>query len=147
MKKIVLVAVGKVKESYFRDALAEYAKRIGRFADFSIIETPESPAESLEAEADAIVRAAHGYIVLFDVGGEQVSSEDLSDLLERVYLTHDTVTFIVGSSRGVAPRVRQSADRRISFGRVTFPHTLFRVMAAEQIYRALTISGGIKYHK
>lgn len=147
MKKIRLIAVGKVKESYYREAIAEYGKRIGRFADFEIIETPESPNEDTDAEAAAIVKACRGYCILFDIDGKEVTSPALAETLDRAYLNHDAVAFIIGSSRGVAQAVRDRADLRISFGRVTFPHTLFRVMAAEQIYRALCISEGVKYHK
>lgn len=147
MKKARLVAVGKLKESYFRDAAAEYVKRIGRFADLTVVEVAESPTEDVDAEAAAIEKNCKGYVVLFDLDGEQLSSEAFSQKLSKAYLTCDTVTLIIGSSRGVSDSVRRKADCRVSFGKATFPHQLFRVMALEQLYRAFSIEQGGKYHK
>lgn len=139
--------MGKLKESYFRDAAAEYVKRIGRFADLTVVEVAESPTEDVDAEAAAIEKNSKGYVVLFDLDGEQLSSEAFSQKLSKAYLTCDTVTLIIGSSRGVSDSVRRKADCRVSFGKATFPHQLFRVMALEQLYRAFSIEQGGKYHK
>ena len=147
MKKVRLIAVGKLKESYFRDASAEYAKRIGRFADLAIVEVPESPTEDTKAEAAAIEKQCKGYVILFDVEGEPLSSPEFSARLSRAYQTHDTVSLVIGSSRGVDDSIRAKADCRVSFGKATFPHMLFRVMALEQLYRAFSIEQGGKYHK
>lgn len=147
LKKLRLITVGKLKERYFKEAVDEYAKRLGRFCDFEIIELRESPDEDVKSECEAIIKSIKGYCVLFDIGGEMLTSEQLSEKTDKAYLSADTVSFIIGSSRGVDDRVREAADLRISFGRATFPHQLFRVMAAEQIYRAFTISEGVKYHK
>ena len=146
MKKLRLVAVGKLKERYFADAFDEYARRIGRFADFSVVETRESRSESVEEEAADILAALSVTVFLFDIGGEQLSSEALAARLKTA-LEHGGATFVIGSSRGVSDRVRAAADVRVSFGAATFPHRLFRVMAAEQIYRALAINNNLPYHK
>ena len=147
MKKVRLVTVGKCREAYFTDALAEYAKRLSRYADFETVEYKESRTEDVEEEADAILRACRGYVVLFDLTGKQIASEELAALLDGAYGRADTVSFVIGSSRGVSERVRERADARIAFGRATFPHQLFRVMAAEQIYRAFTVLNNVPYHK
>lgn len=139
--------MGKCRETYFTDALAEYAKRISRYADFEIAECKESRAEDVEEEAEAILRACRGYVVLFDLSGKQVASEELAALIDNAYSRADTVSFVIGSSRGVSERVREKADARIAFGRATFPHQLFRVLAAEQIYRAFTVLHNVPYHK
>lgn len=146
VKKVLLIAVGKC-ESYFAEAVNEYVRRAGRYADLRIVELKESRTENPDEEAAAILRAVKGYTILFDLGGEQISSEELAEKLDRAYLQHDTVSFVIGSSRGVASSVRQAAHARIAFGRATFPHQLFRVMAAEQIYRAFCIRNGSPYHK
>ena len=85
--------------------------------------------------------------MLLDIGGKTLSSNELAAEMERAYLTQPQVTFVIGGSEGVDERVRSRADLRLSFGRVTFPHQLMRLMLAEQIYRAFTITEGLPYHK
>ena len=147
MKKLRLIAVGRMKERYFADAVDEYAKRIGRFADFSVCEVSESRSENVEEEADALIKALKGYVFLFDIGGVQLSSKQFADKISDAMTANDCLSFVIGSSRGVSQRIRAAADCTVSFGNATFPHQLFRVMAAEQIYRALTIANNLPYHK
>ena len=145
MQKINFVVVGKIKESFYREAVAEYVKRLSRFVKLEIKELPESA--SLETEADDILRAAKGYIVALCVEGEKLSSEKLAAKLKILEDTGKEITFVIGSSCGLSQRVKQAADFRLSFSDMTFPHQLMRVILAEQVYRAYMINAGATYHK
>ena len=148
MKKVNVVCVGKIKESYLRSGIEEYAKRISRFAEICFTEVKDfAPPDEVRRECDLILAKLTGFVVLLDVGGKTLSSNELAAEMERAYLTQPQVTFVIGGSEGVDERVRSRADLRLSFGRVTFPHQLMRLMLAEQIYRAFTITEGLPYHK
>lgn len=146
MKKIKLVVVGKLKENFFIEACDEYLKRLGRFADVTVCEIKDRP-DGIAAESNDILQALKGYVVLADLAGEMVSSEQFSTLLDGAFNRFDTVSFVIGGSLGVDKKVKDRADKRISFGRMTYPHMLMRVIALEQIYRAFTIKEGLPYHK
>lgn len=151
-----VVCIGKIKEAFFRDALDEYAKRLSRFCRFTVTELAEKQLEGKneadirivkEDEGKRIVKAVKGYVVALDMRGEQLSSEALSAKLTGLANVTSTVTFVIGGSYGLADCVLQRADFVLSFGKMTFPHQLMRVIAAEQIYRAFTIAEGSGYHK
>lgn len=153
MFKINLVTVGKVKEKYYSEAIAEYAKRLSRFCDLKIIECREcggedaSPEVALKKESEEIAKYLKGRVFVLAIEGEQTDSERFS---KKVFAAKDgvgEVTFVVGSSYGVSDVIKARADELISFSEMTFPHTLFRVMLIEQLYRAFMIGGGGKYHK
>lgn len=143
MLNVRLLAVGGLKEKYFADAVSEYAKRLTKYCKFEIIEIKES---TVKKETEAIGEKVKGYAVLCDIGGELVTSEILATNLEKISMTNSAVTFIVGGSNGVDID-GLNINERISFGRLTLPHQLFRVVLTEQIYRAFTIIKGEKYHK
>ena len=146
MKKIRVVAVGKLKEKYWSEAVKEYEKRISRFAEFTIKEIDER--RTLQEEGKDILQNLKGYVIVCDVGGELITSEGLSETIEKAFLRGNSeVTFVIGSSEGLAEEVKAKADKRVSFGRVTFPHQMMRVILCEQVYRAMTISNGVTYHK
>lgn len=145
MRKIYFVVVGKVKEAFYRDAVAEYVKRLSRFAKTEIREISEGIDP--EAEADDILRACKGYVVALAVEGERVSSEALAARLKRLCDEGKEITFVIGSSCGLSERVKKAADWKLSFSDMTFPHQLMRVILAEQVYRAFMINGGSAYHK
>ena len=145
MQKIYFVVVGKIKEAFYRDAVAEYAKRISRFAKVEIKELAEGA--NPEAEADDILRACKGYIIALAVEGEKLSSEKLAAKLQALTSGGKEVTFVIGSSCGLSDRVKKAADYRLSFSDMTFPHQLMRVILAEQVYRAFMINAGATYHK
>ena len=146
MKKIKLVVVGKLKERFFAEACDEYLKRIGRCAEVTICELKDRP-NGIEAESSDILQAIKGYVLLADIEGEQMSSEGFSAFLDSIFNRYDTVSFVIGGSCGVDKRVKDRADKRISFGKMTYPHMLMRVIALEQLYRAFTIKEGLPYHK
>lgn len=145
MRKIYFVVVGKLKEDFYRAAVAEYVKRLSRFAKIEIRELPERAGP--EEEADEILRACRGYTVALAVEGEKMSSEKFASLVARTGDEGRELTFVIGSSCGLSERVKRAADRRISFSDMTFPHQLMRVILAEQVYRAFMIAGGGTYHK
>ena len=145
MQKVNFVVVGKIKESFYREAVAEYAKRISRFAKVEIKELAEGV--NPEAEADDILRACKGYVIALAVEGEKLSSEKLASKVKTLTDSGKEITFVIGSSCGLSPRVKQAADYRLSFSDMTFPHQLMRVILAEQVYRAFMINAGSTYHK
>ena len=155
---IKLIAIGKLKEDYLRNACAEYVKRLSLYCSFELVELDEcrlsdNPsdkeiASALEKEAEMIKKHAKGYIIPMCIEGKQLSSTELSEKISSVGINgQSTITFIIGSSFGLADSVKSMADLKLSMSKMTFPHQLARVMLLEQIYRAFTISGGSKYHK
>lgn len=159
MLSVNILCVGKLKESYLREAIAEYSKRMQPLCRLSIVELPEertgenpSPAEIarvIGAESERILsKIGRGdYVIALCVEGKSLSSEELSDRLDAVQQTHSTVDLIIGGSWGLSDALKARADLRLSMGKMTFPHQLCRVMLLEQIYRAFQISRGTKYHK
>ena len=145
MQKIYFVVVGKIKESFYRDAVAEYCKRLSRFAKVEIKELAEGA--NLESEADDILRSIKGYTIALAVEGEKLSSEKLAAKIGAITDQGKDITFVIGSSCGLSDRVKKAADFRLSFSDMTFPHQLMRVILAEQVYRAFMINAGATYHK
>ena len=145
MQKIYFVVVGKIKESFYRDAVAEYAKRLSRFVKLEIKELAEGA--NPEAEAGDILRACKGYTVALAVEGEKLSSETLAKKIQKLSDEGKDITFIIGSSCGLSDEVKNKADYKLSFSDMTFPHQLMRVILAEQVYRAFMINAGSTYHK
>ena len=156
MIKINVLAVGKVKEKYFLDGINEYKKRLSRFSDFNIIEIEEenfknpTPSEIeiiKEKEAQKILPNIKGKTIVMAIEGKKISSEKLASLILDFQNLSSTITFIIGGSYGLSDKVKDKADIKLSFSDMTFPHTLFRLMLTEQIYRAFTIINGVSYHK
>ena len=158
--KIKVVTVGKLKENYLKDGIAEYTKRISRFAKLEMIEladekTPDKASELenqkiLETEGARILSKVgeRDFVVVLAIEGKTFSSEDFSKQLEQASIKgYSTLTFIIGGSLGLAPIVKNRANLSVSFGRLTLPHQLMRLVLVEQIYRAFTIQQGSPYHK
>ncbi|MBQ7879267.1 MAG: 23S rRNA (pseudouridine(1915)-N(3))-methyltransferase RlmH [Clostridia bacterium] len=145
MQKIYVVAVGKIKESFYRDAVAEYVKRLSRFAKVEIKEIAEGADP--ESEADDILRALKGHVIALAVEGEKSSSEKLAAKMKKLGDAGKEITFVIGSSCGLSDRVKNAVNEKLSFSDMTFPHQLMRVILTEQIYRAFMINSGATYHK
>lgn len=145
MKKIKLVCVGKLNKPFCRDGCDEYLKRLKSVYDVTTAEIPEQP--TVKKECDEILKRISDCTVLMDVGGEELSSESFAAMLRSYHERRDEITFVIGGASGVDERVRDAADRRISFGRVTYPHQIARLLLCEQLYRASTIIKGMPYHK
>ena len=156
---MALVCMGRLKEKYWRDAAAEYEKRLSRFGKWETIELPDlpEPANSSPAieeqikkkEGEAILaRIRDGDIVVcLCIDGRQMDSVQLSHKLTELIDTGRRVVFVIGGSLGLSPEVVRRAQLKLSFSPMTFPHQLARVMLLEQVYRAMKIAAGERYHK
>ena len=158
MLNITFITVGNLKESYLREALGEYVKRMSAFCRPNIVElkevkVPDSPSEveinaALSAEAEKILSAIppRAYKIAMCVEGKQLASEELAAAIEGASMEHSDICFIIGSSHGLADSVKNSCDMRLSVSRLTFPHQLMRVLLLEAVYRGFNIMKGTKYH-
>ena len=153
MLKVNIVCVGKVKEKYFADGINEYSKRLSRFCEFKIIETDEENSKNSaslisEKEGKNILPKLRGTVLALAIEGKKYSSEKFA---RKIKSLKDgglgEITFVIGGSYGLSDEVKKKADELISFSDMTFPHTLFRLMLTEQIYRAFNINANGKYHK
>lgn len=147
---IKIICVGKIKENYLRDAILEYTKRISKYDKLEIIELPDNDSEkSLVIERDLILSKIkeREFVVTLEIEGKEISSVELSDLIDKTYINYPTITFIIGGSYGIHDDVKKRSDYSLSFSKLTFPHQLFRVMLLEQIYRAFKILKNESYHK
>lgn len=160
MFDITLIAMGKLKEKFYLSAAAEYEKRLNGYCRFKILELPEvrlpedpSPAEisaGLEKEAEMIFSKIPkgAWLCVLAPEGKLLSSEQLADKMKAVKLSgKSSACFLIGSSFGMSPRVKEKADFKLSMSPMTFPHHLARVMVLEQLYRTEAIQAGSKYHK
>lgn len=158
--KIKLITVGKLKEKYLKDGIAEYVKRLGRFAKFELIELADekTPDRASQAENDQILSkegdriaakiADRDYVIVLAIEGKQYASEEFSQLLADVTVKgYSDITFIIGGSLGLDPSIKKRANALLSFGKLTLPHQLMRLVLVEQIYRAFMIQQGSPYHK
>lgn len=157
---IKIIGVGKLKEKYLKQGIAEYAKRLGKFTKFEIIEVPDEKAPEQLSDAEMIqVKEREGerilakikdreYVYALAILGKERSSEELAAEIDKLATYgHSDITFVIGGSLGLADVVLQRADTQISFGRFTLPHQLMRLILSEQIYRAYMINAGSPYHK
>ena len=157
---VTLIAMGKLKEKFYLSAAAEYEKRLSGFCQFKLLELPEtrlpedpSPAEisaGLEKEGDLILSKIPkgAWFCVLTPEGKVISSEALAAKVREVKLSgKSSACFLIGSSFGISPRVKEKADFKLSMGPMTFPHHLARIMVLEQLYRAESIQAGTKYHK
>ncbi len=159
MLQVTVISIGTLKESYWRDAMAEYEKRLSAFCkphlvNLKEVKLPESPsageiAAALSEEGRQVLAAIppRAYKIALCVEGRQFSSEELAARLEEAGNTHGSIALIIGSSHGLAPEVKAACDLRLSVSKLTFPHQMMRVLLLEVIYRSLSILRGTKYHK
>lgn len=158
--KIKIVTVGKLKEKYLKDGIAEYSKRISRFATVEMVEladekTPDRASDSenekiLDVEGNRILSKIgdREFVVVLAIEGNTLSSEEFSKQLEQASINgFSTLTFVIGGSLGLSKEVKKRANLSVSFGHLTLPHQLMRLVLTEQIYRAFTIQQGSPYHK
>ena len=157
--KITIVAAGKIKEKYLTAGINEFLKRLGTFANVKIVEINEEKMKDTPSEAEKQqVLAAEGqrllkqvpegsYLFVLDVYGKAVSSEALSEKIQKLGLEgKSSITFLIGGAFGLSEEVRQAADFRLSFSPMTFTHQMIRLLLVEQIYRSFKIARGEKYH-
>jgi 23S rRNA (pseudouridine1915-N3)-methyltransferase len=160
MINVTVVAVGKIKEKFYIDAINEYAKRLSAYCKFEIIEvkdekTPENPSEAetqlvLDREAERIISKIPkgAKVVSLCVEGRQMPSEKLARMIEQDAANGiSKIAFVIGGSFGLSEAVKEISATRLSFSEMTFPHMLMRVILSEQLYRSFTIIEGKTYHK
>ncbi len=157
MLGVNILCVGKIKEKYLTDGIAEYAKRLSKMCKLSVIEVSEelsrgeSAAEIDEVkrrEGERLISKIKGYAIALVIDGEPLGSVELAQRIDALSTRGvSEVTFIIGGSNGLHAQVMKRADMKLSFGAMTYPHQLMRLILAEQIYRAFMINGGKTYHK
>ncbi|HIX25844.1 MAG TPA: 23S rRNA (pseudouridine(1915)-N(3))-methyltransferase RlmH [Candidatus Lachnoclostridium avicola] len=158
--KITVVAVGRLKEKFYEQAVAEYAKRLSRYCRLEIVQvadekTPDGASEAVERQIKEkegkriLAQIRDGaYVIALAIQGEMVTSEELADRLEKLAVGGTGhMVFVIGGSLGLSDEVLRRADWKLSFSRMTFPHQLMRVILLEQVYRSYRIQNGEPYHK
>lgn len=158
--KITVITVGKLKEKYLKDAIAEYSKRLSKYCKLEIIEvadekTPDHASETLEnairdKEAERILKYLKNdaYVITLEIGGKMLSSEEFAEKIDTLGIQGvSQIMFVIGGSIGLGQAVLERSDYALSFSRMTFPHQLMRVILLEQIYRGYRIVTGAPYHK
>ncbi len=158
--KISVIAVGKIKEKYLKDAVTEYSKRLSRYCKLEIIEAADekTPDHASVAVEDAI-RAKEGerllkhirddmYVITLEIGGKMLTSEEFAEKIETLGVQgKSSIAFVIGGSIGLGKEVLKRSDFALSFSKMTFPHQLMRVVLLEQVYRGYRIANGEPYHK
>ncbi|MEW9501144.1 23S rRNA (pseudouridine(1915)-N(3))-methyltransferase RlmH [Jeotgalibacillus marinus] len=158
--KISIITVGKLKEKYLKQGIAEYTKRLGAYATIDLIEVPDEKAPENLSEADmTIVKQKEGerilskispdtHVITLEIGGKQLTSEQLAKQLDQLATYGKSkIAFVIGGSLGLSERVMKRSDFALSFSKMTFPHQLMKLVLLEQVYRAFRINRGEPYHK
>ena len=158
--KITIITVGKIKEKYLKDAIAEYSKRLSRYCKLEILEvadekTPDGASEKVEEnirekEGERILKLIKedAYVITLEISGKMLTSEELADRIETLGIQGKShLVFVIGGSIGLGREVLRRSDYALSFSKMTFPHQLMRVILLEQIYRSYRIINGEPYHK
>ena len=144
---IKIICLGKLKEKYLTELVNDYAKRINKYHQLKIIELKDE--EDLEREAKNIEKyiGTNDYVITLEIEGKEIDSVSFANLIDQPFITHSTITFIIGSSTGLSNRIKNRSNYQLSFSSLTFPHGLFRGILLEQIYRAFKINNHENYHK
>ncbi len=158
--KISILTVGKIKEKYLKDAIAEYSKRLSKYCKLEIIEvadekTPDNASEVVEEqirgkEGERLLKYVKdgAYVITLEINGKQLTSEQFADKIETLGIQGTShIIFIIGGSIGLSQEVLAKSNYALSFSKMTFPHQLMRVVLLEQVYRSYRIINGEPYHK
>ena len=158
--KITLITVGKIKEKYLKDAIAEYSKRLSRYCKLEIVEvadekTPDNASDTVEdairdKEGERILKyiKEDAYVITLEIAGKMLTSEEMAEKIEKLGVQGNShITFIIGGSIGLGKVILKRSDYELSFSKMTFPHQLMRVILLEQIYRSYRIMNHEPYHK
>ncbi len=143
---INIICVGKIKENYLKDGINDYQKRISKYHKINIIELPDN---DIINEGNEIIKHLNkkDYIIVLDITGNELSSVELADKLDKTFIINSNITFIIGGSNGIRDDIKELANYRLSFSKLTYPHGLFRLILLEQIYRSFKILNNETYHK
>ena len=143
---IKIICVGKIKQKYLKEGIEDYSKRINKYHKIELIELNDS---NMEEEAKEIIKYINtkDYVITLEIGGNMVSSEQLSQMIDKTFITHPNIVFIIGGSDEISNSIKNISNYKLSFSKLTFPHQLFRIILLEQIYRSFKIMNNETYHK
>ena len=143
---IRIICVGKIKETFFKEAIEEYLKRLQKYHKIIIDEIIDS---DIKTEGKLILDRIKDkdYVITLEITGKEMNSLEFSEYLNKTFITNSNITFIIGGSEGLDNKVKERANYKISFSKLTFPHQLFRIILLEQIYRSFKIINNETYHK
>lgn len=150
---IKILCVGKIKETFFKDAISEYSKRLSKYTNLQIIEVDDINSDNintiLDKEKELLIKniTSKDYVITLEIEGKQLNSIELSKKIEELQIYNSNIVFIIGGSYGLHQQIKDRADFKLSFSKLTFPHQLFRIILLEQIYRAYKIINNESYHK
>jgi len=147
---IKIICVGKIKESFFKEAIDEYKKRLSKYTKIDIIEVnDESNGDILKKEAASILKYINNndYVITMEIEGNKLNSRELSKKINDTLIINSNITFIIGGSLGLDESIKKLSNYKLSFSDLTFPHQLFRIILLEQIYRSFKIINNESYHK
>lgn len=149
---ITLITVGKIKEKYIKEGIEDYLKRLSKYTKIELIELEDEAfdkTKTLKKEAEKIMKKINpkSYIITLEIDGKEISSPELSELIEKTTTTHSHITFIIGGSYGLDDEIKRLSNYKLSFSKMTFPHQLFRLLFLEQLYRSFKIMNNEEYHK
>lgn len=149
---ITIISVGKLKEKYLNDGINEYLKRLSKYMKVELIEVEDvsfDKEKTLKEEARNIQKRLNlkSYIITLEIDGKELTSLELSDLINKISINNSDITFIIGGSYGLDDSIKQLSNYKLSFSKLTFPHQLFRLILLEQIYRSYKIINNETYHK
>ena len=146
MLTINIICVGKIKEKFFSDAIAEYSKRLSKYCKFEIIEVDDS-IPSIEETKIMKHIDNKDYVITLEIEGKNLSSPQFADKLDNTFISHSNITFVIGGSYGLSDNIKNRSNYKLSFSNMTFPHGLFRLIFLEQLYRCFKIINNETYHK
>jgi len=143
---IKIICIGSLKEKYLKEGINDYLTRINKYHKINIIELSDS---NINEEGDKILKYLDNkdYIIAMDIDGIELSSTELSQKIDKTFITNPCITFIIGGSNGIRQDIKDRANYRLSFSKLTYPHGLFRLILLEQIYRSFKILNNETYHK
>lgn len=143
---IKIICVGKIKESFYRDAIDEYMKRLSKYHKVEIIEVMDS---NINSEKELILKKIDkkDFVVTMEIEGKEISSVEFANFIDKTLMNYGNITFVIGGSAGLDNEVKSLSNYKLSFSKMTFPHQLFRVILLEQIYRSFKINNNESYHK
>lgn len=144
---IKIICLGKLKEKYLVELVQDYTKRINHYHKLKLIELKDE--DTLEKEEEKILKYIEekDFVITLEIEGKEMTSEELASLLDKTFITHSNITFVIGSSLGLSEKIKSLSHCALSFSKMTFPHGLFRGILLEQIYRAFKINNNESYHK
>lgn len=150
---IKIICVGKIKEEYLNKGINEYKKRISKYHNIEIYELQDEglldKQTTLKKEKEKILKIINpkDYLIILDIDGKELNSIQLAKKIDEIFITNSNIAFIIDGSYGIDDSIKDLADLKLSFSKLTFPHQLFRIILLEQIYRAFKINNNEEYHK